>query len=286
MRKLRFCFLLFLGLLPVFFLMLHQSQTALCVDRYLIRDEAISAPVRIVQLSDLHNSRFGPENSRLIQAVAGERPDLILLTGDFLTSTDPETEISSSLVRELSRIAPVYFSLGNHEIEHADRYGTDIAALFPEARVLDREYLDLEVNGQALRLGGIYGYCLPAKYLSTGEADAEECAFLTAFQDTDRYTLLMSHNPVCWMINGSLEEWDADLVFGGHAHGGQIVLPLLGGVYGPDLGFFPGRMEGIFNSANGQKHLVLSRGLGSSLPIPRLNNPPQIVVVELMGGLS
>lgn len=69
------------------------------------------------------------------------------------------------------------------------------------AIVLEKCYEDIVSDDLRLRLGGIYGYCIPAKYLETNEADSEECTFLRNFQNTDLYTILMCHLPVCWLLN-------------------------------------------------------------------------------------
>ena len=263
---------------------LSTSSHALTTTHYTLSSATISS-LRIVQLTDLHNSEFGEENSRLIDAVRAQSPDLILLTGDLLNSDEQRTDIATNLIAQLCDIAPVYFSNGNHEIEYEERYGVDIDGLYREAGavVLEKEYQDITVKNQKIRLGGIYGYCLPGKYLETGEADPEETAFLEEFQDTDLPKILMCHMPVCWMINGSLDDWDVDYVFAGHVHGGEVILPFIGGLYGPDLGWFPGKLEGLYSSETGGKTLVLSRGLGTNESIPRFNNIPEVMVVDIQG---
>ena len=263
---------------------LCTSTHALTITTYQLSSN-IPTSLRILQLTDLHNSEFGANNSRLVAAVRAQSPDLILLTGDLLNSDEQRTDIATDLITRLCDIAPVYCSNGNHEIEYQENYGVDVDELYREAGavVLEKEYQDIIINDQKIRIGGIYGYCLPGKFLETGEADQEETAFLEDFQNTDLPTILLCHMPVCWMINGSLDEWNVDYVFSGHVHGGEVVLPFIGGLYGPDLGWFPGRMEGIFTSENKEKTLVLSRGLGTSERIPRFNNIPEIMVVDIQG---
>lgn len=130
-------------------------------------------------------------------------PDLIMITGDLLNANEPDNHIAVTLLAELSAIAPTYISLGNHELEYEQNYGTDITALYESAgaTVLNYEYKDITINSQPLRIGGIYGYCLPDKYLETGEADPGECKFLWDFENTDRYKILLSHLPIAWLKN-------------------------------------------------------------------------------------
>ena len=263
---------------------LYQSKYSLNYSSYQISSDKINTPVRILQLTDLHNNEFGENNQELIDRVASQSPDLILITGDLLNSDESRTDIATNLISSLCDIAPIYISLGNHEVEYQQQFGTDIIRLYEDAGavVLDRQYQDFEVNGQKLRLGGIYGYCLPAKYLETNEADPEECAFLSDFQNTDLYTILMCHMPVCWMLNDGLDEWDVDCVLAGHVHGGQVVLPLIGGVYAPDMGWFPGKLQGLYSSTDGSSTMVLSTGLGNTESVPRFNNVPEVVTVDIL----
>lgn len=261
----------------------YNFQRILIVNKTILEPSNVTSSIRVLHLSDLHNTEFGKGNAKLIEKCKSQNPDIILLTGDLINMNAPDTDVAADLITDLTDIAPVYVSLGNHEIMNQQNFGTDCRAVFEEAgaTVLDREYVDITVNDQPIRLGGIYGYCLPAKFLKTNEADPEECAFLTDFQDTDRYTILMCHMPVCWLINEGLDEWDVDCVFSGHAHGGQIVLPFIGGLYAPDMGLFPGDLKGVFDSKDNTKHLVLSSGLGSGTWVPRINNRPEIVTVEI-----
>ena len=173
---------------------LSTSAHALTTTHYTLPSSTISS-LRILQLTDLHNSEFGEDNSRLVSAVRAQSPDLILLTGDLLNSNEQRTDIATNLITQLCDIAPVYCSNGNHEIEYQENYGVDVDELYREAGavVLEKEYQDIIVNDQKIRLGGIYGYCLPGKYLETGEADQEECTFLKDFQNTDLPTILMCH---------------------------------------------------------------------------------------------
>lgn len=261
-----------------------QSKYSLTCTFYEVCADKIKSPIRILQLTDLHNSEFGHDNEKLVNMVKEQTPDLIVITGDLLDSSDDDTETAVSLIRTLNDIAPVYVSMGNHEKEYEEQYGVNITSLYEAAGavVLERQYEDIELNGQTVRLGGIYGYCLPDKYLATYEADPDECAFLNEFQNTDLYTILLCHMPVCWIVNDGIDEWDIDCVFAGHAHGGQIRLPLIGGLWAPDQGWFPGEEAGLYYSEHQDKVMVLSRGLGSTEAIPRFNNIPEIVVVDII----
>lgn len=267
-----------------------RGRYDLTVSHYTLSSEKLTDSFRVVQLSDLHNREFGEGNEQLLEEVARQKPDLIFITGDSVIRYLPEREVALALMERLTEIAPVYVSMGNHEDEYDWRFGTDLYDLYSQTgvTVLEKEYVDIQVNGQELRIGGVYGYCLPEEYLrieeyrSTWKANEWEVEFLRGFLDTERYTLLLCHRPVAWIENGSLEAWPVDCVYAGHAHGGQVRLPFIGGLVAPDQGILPGRVAGEYTSEDGNSTLILSRGLGSSAPVPRIFNVPEIVVTDFV----
>lgn len=265
----------------VLFGVIH-SKYFLSVSVYNVVSDKLSASIRIVQLSDLHNSSFGEDNQKLINSVDDQSPDIILLTGDLLNSQNENNYVAINLISKLSKIAPVYCSYGNHEQEYEKKFQKSIYSAYTDAgaKVLDKEFENTIIKGQTLRIGGIGGYCLPEKYGE--EANRDECDFIKEFQNTDDYTILMCHMPVCWINNDGLEEWKVNCVFSGHAHGGEVIIPIVGGIYAPDMGLFPGWLQGVYYSKDKTKALVLSRGLGTKEIIPRFNNVPEIVVTNII----
>ena len=191
-----------------------------------------------------------------------------------------------SLVLALKDIAPVYYAWGNHELDYL-RAGTSPLREELEAAgaaVLDREWTDLTVNGAALRLGGLYDYAFAMDDFNTCDPermDPEIYDFLTAFQDTDRCRIMLSHRPDSFIFGEAAATWDVDLVISGHDHGGQVVLPLLGGVFGGDQGLFPAYVHGICEKDG--LTLAITSGLGSQREaLPRFRNPPEIMVLDLI----
>lgn len=261
----------------------YASKYFLQCSYYTISDERIEHPFRIVQISDLHNSVFGENNERLVKKILKQEPDIILITGDLINEDEERLDIALGLLSSLSSSGvPVYVSYGNHENGYEKRYNVNIASLYKEtgARVLNFRYENIEVNGQRIRLGGIFGYCLAEKYKSKARQEGE-VDFLKGFQNTSVYTILLCHMPVTWIRNNSLNEWDCDLVLCGHAHGGQIRIPFVGGLYAPDQGYWCGKEAGLYYSDDQSKIMVLTRGLGNTEKIPRINNIPEIVVIDI-----
>ena len=257
------------------------SACGLVTTRYTVYADIAApgeAPLRIVQLTDLHSRTFGEDNRRLLEAVAAAEPDLIFVTGDMVNMDAADVSVSASLAASLAAIAPTYLSLGNHELVHSAAFGTDFAQIWEQggAVLLDFSVETVTVRGMTVAVGGLYGYC------TTPAEPAEEELLRTLCETEADVHLLLTHMPVCWSEGTAAEVWNAiDAVFCGHSHGGQIIWPLLGATFAPDQGWFPGKIWGLFDRENAAA-VIVSRGLGGSTPVPRFNNIPELTVCEIM----
>ena len=91
----------------------------------------------------------------------------------------------------------------------------------------------------------------------------------------------MSHRPDSFIFGHAIDTWKIDLVVSGHAHGGQVRIPFVGGLYGADQGWFPKYVDGIHHF-KAVKNMVITRGMGSDKEkLPRFDNIPEIVVIDL-----
>ncbi|MCD8107689.1 MAG: metallophosphoesterase [Oscillospiraceae bacterium] len=221
---------------------------------------------KIVHLSDLHNKSFGRGNCRLLELIRLQSPDIIVISGDLIDSRHTNKEVALDFLRNITQIAPTFYTTGNHE----DRFPEYEMADFLEkaeatgATVLTHDTVDITIGNDKIRLCGIAD-----KYRS------RENLISLMESDSDEFTILISHRP---QFGRLYQRCGADLTFSGHAHGGQARLGTLS-LISPDQGLFPKYTSGIhyFRSSA----TVISRGLGNSLIPFRFNNPPEVVVVEL-----
>ena len=241
--------------------------------------------INVAVLSDLHDHEFGKENKKLVKKIKEQEPDLILLDGDILNEDSENADVPCALIRKLKDVAPVYFSLGNHEVSYMENGHTDLVGQLESAGavVLDESYEDIEVNGVQLRLGGLYDYA----FALDGNDDAKNTpepvkSFLEDYQNTDRLKLMMAHRPESFCFGNASSVWDVDLVISGHIHGGQVVLPILGGLYGGDQGWFPEYVHGMYQKDD--MNIFVTSGLESHHQLlPRFWNRPEIAMIQIHG---
>lgn len=267
----------------IFFILLIWtvwSNKALMVSTISISSSHIPAAFsgfRIAQVSDLHNSEFGKNNTELLKLLSESRPDIIAITGDLIDANHTDVGIALGFAQESVRIAPTYYVTGNHEAA-SPQYDTLKAGL-EEAGVivLEDEAVSLERNGETITLLGLGDPDFTVKGDMFGETSAMVSTKLKNLDDGEGgYTILLSHRPELFetYVNCSI-----DLVFAGHAHGGQFRLPFIGGLVAPNQGLFPKYDAGLYT--DGGTSMVVSRGIGNSIIPFRFNNRPEIVLVEL-----
>lgn len=252
---------------------IKDSRDELEISRYEVASLKLSESFdgfTIVQLSDLHGAQFGEDGTELVDKVRELAPDIIALTGDFVTD-EGDLEAEEKLAPRLTEICPVYFVSGNHE------FGSGLAAevrnIMESAGVkyLSNEYLTICRGEDHILLGGVedpnaYADMLTPEELAQKMNEASPSAF----------KILLGHRNY-WMEK--YPELPVDLVLCGHAHGGLVRIPGVGGLIGTDRHLFPDFVDGEFN--NGNYTMIVSRGLGNSVPIPRIFNRPEIVCVTL-----
>ncbi|MCM1133066.1 MAG: metallophosphoesterase [Ruminococcus flavefaciens] len=219
---------------------------------------------RIVQISDLHNKNFG---NRLIDKITELNPDIIVITGDIVDSNHTNIETALKFARKSAETAPSYYVTGNHEywLEISERAELTDGLESAGVKILNDETVTVEKDGASFSLTGLDDNTLMSDFRN----------ILPSNKNT--LNILLAHEPqyiASYSSSGSV-----DLVFTGHAHGGQFILPFIGGVVAPDQGFFPKYTDGIHKSAD--TSMVISRGLGNSVIPVRLFNFPDIVCLDL-----
>ena len=254
-------------LICILLLCLYAPNRKLSVSHYEYYSEKVSEATdgfRIAQISDLHGWNWGKHQETLLRHLEEEAPDLIVLTGDLIDETSQNFEPLWDLVRGAAKIAPVYFAEGNHESVLSEEGQKEIAEIVVRA---GGTYL----ANEAVRIGGNGGFWLVGM-----KCDGILKADIRENLKRDGLTILLSHIP---QYMEKYAEYGADLVFSGHAHGGQVRLPVVGGLYAPGQGLFPKYSAGMYTSGN--TTMVVSRGLGGKWYYPRFGNPPELVIVTL-----
>lgn len=274
------CVIITMLFITVYYYFAYQDLTV----SYYELNLDVKEPIRIVHISDLHNAEFGEKNEDLVDLVKKQEPDLIFMSGDMLNRDDPNETVMLELIKSLNDAAPIYFGYGNHEVSWEHRYKkslkNDIKA--SGAIVVDNSYIDLEFKGSELRIGGYMGYWQqPHMFNGNPYIVRTEREFADDFENIDRVKLLINHVPTQWVDWNYIDKYEVDAVFCGHYHGGMIRIPLIDrGVFAPYVGWFPLRTKGMYTGKKAT--CILSAGLGSEHWVPRINNPPEIVVVDLI----
>ena len=254
------------------------------VTPYDVQLEGVESPIRLAVVADLHGKVYGEDNAPLFETVAAQKPDAIVLLGDLFPAqfAEADRDYVVDLTRRMQEIAPVYFAMGNHEKSYTARYGDgwidEIRAA--GAVVLDEAWQDVEIAGNAIRLGGTmgHGYLFGRSYEQFHASPEYEVLF--RLEHARKPAVLLSHMPDTVALSDGPRRWHIPLVLCGHTHGGVIRLPGIGGLYAPMQGWFPRFDYGEYQ-LNSEMRMIITSGLSGHDHVPRIFNLPEIAVIDL-----
>lgn len=244
---------------------------------------------RIVQISDLHNVKFGKNNQKLVDRIRECEPDMIVLTGDLVDSNHTNVDRAVQFVDEIVKICPVYYVTGNHEywLEKSEYDELMDGLVSAGVVILDNQVVEISRGDAKFRLVGLddrsladgtLEALLSDESIRNNQAEQKEETADNEDSGEKELTVVLAHEP---QYLARYAGTGVDLVLSGHAHGGQFRLPFVGGIEAPDQGFLPEYTAGEYYM-NGTE-MIVSRGLGNSVIPVRLFNYPEIVCVDLVG---
>ena len=245
------------------------------VNFYIAESSHVTSDIRIVVVSDLHLREYGEDNSELLDTVAALHPDLIISAGDLVTYGESGYDNMLTLCEGLAEIAPFYGVMGNHEDEKVYLEGDDeLRDRFAETgmHLLINTCESIRIKNSEIEIVGVSGD--KDGFDNYGGAKAMESL------DYERTSLRICVAHVPTLFKQRLEDYDFDIGIAGHTHGGVVRLPVIGGLYSAEEGILPKYDGGMYDLSNGAL-LFVSRGLGSSGPIPRFNNTPELGVIDV-----
>lgn len=264
-------------------LCISAFYVGLVVRHYTIKTDKLSEgqSIRIVVIADLHSTYYGDNQEHLIRKIEEQKPDIIALVGDIIDDHESE-EGAKDFLEGIQGIAPAYYVIGNHELWTGEYERMKEMVAGYGHTVLTNESEIIKVNGVELCINGVDDPDM-LKYSNDEEIRSmqseEELLYGFAGIDGSVFNVLLAHRPELYHM---YQRYDFDLVMSGHAHGGQIKIPgIINGLFAPNQGFFPKYAGGRYDE-NGQT-MIVSRGLGFNSLVPRIFNPPEVVVVDIKG---
>lgn len=255
------------------------GNTALELNTYTISSSKLPQSFdgyRIAHVSDLHNTEMGKDNEKLLAMLRDAAPDMIAITGDLVDSRNTDIEVALQFVREAVKIAPCYYVTGNHEARISEYDELKEAMEAAGVTVLKDAQTEISLTGEFITLIGVNDPSYQTDYLFGDAKTVMNTKLEELHTEQDRFTILLSHRPELF---DTYADHSIDLVLSGHAHGGQFRLPFIGGLVAPNQGLFPEYDAGIYTEGN--TNMLVSRGIGNSILPFRINNRPEVILIEL-----
>lgn len=255
------------------------------ITKYEINTDKINKDYRIALISDYHNSTFPEDNKAIKEILDNSKISCILIPGDMVTCRKkymPENYKSMEAVNSFAKYAPVYYSFGNHELgctgvnaEVGDVWNSLEDKLSSKVTVLK----DKCVEAPDIDNIKIYGLNIDRKYyrrLENFDLPVEELNDKLGVPDSNSFNIMLAHSPEYFT---DYAKWGADLIVSGHNHGGLVRIPLLGGAVSPKYRIFPKYDYGRYETEN--SIMILSCGIGAHSLRIRVNNIPEVVIIDL-----
>ena len=256
-----------LVLLIIVLLIYNQVQISnFKTNKVSIESKKVNSEIKISQISDFHSNK-NINITKLVESITKYDPNFIVLTGDIIDSKTDDLSLAFALVDGISEVnKPIYFVEGNHEGLNSKRNEFLEGLVEKGVYVLDNKTTLLSIEGEKIRLIGLPFF-----------AERDEFQKVLDKASPSIYDIVLSHSP-----NRPISYLDGriDLVLSGHTHGGQIRLPIIGGLVAPGQGFFPKYDKGLMQLENGPL-LYIDSGLGNSVLPIRFLNPVQISEITI-----
>lgn len=231
---------------------------------------------KIIHISDLHNKSFGDNQHKLLDNIKEASPNIIVITGDLIDSRNTNIGIAMDFISGAVKIAPTFYVSGNHEARTNLYANLKLRLQDSGVVVLDNERIELIKDNEVIELIGLLDNSFIGTDYYNSNHDIKKVSLAELTKGSHNFKILLSHRPELLSLYA---DNNVDLAFSGHAHGGQIKLPIIGPIIAPGQGFFPKLVEGIHTEKN--TTMVISRGLGTSVIPVRILNNPEIIEVTL-----
>ena len=271
-----FIFILIVLILVIVYL--YFECTFLKIDRYKIISDKLPRAFngyKIAHISDFHNTKSVYLKKQILKSLQSDKPDILVITGDLIDSRRTNMKISLDFIKQIKNI-PIYYVAGNHEsrIKEYKIFKEKLRKL--KVMVLENEKIQLMKEDSTIDLIGLQDPSFETSENNTKEMKVIVNNYLQNLTTKEKFEILLIHRPELLEIYAKN---NTDLVFCGHAHGGQVVIPFVGPIIAPNQGFFPKLTSGVHHKKN--TNLVISRGIGNSLCPIRINNKPELIYVTL-----
>ena len=265
--------------LSALFIKENINDNSVVTTYYEVASAKVSSDFRIVQLSDLHDFN---NIDGIINAIKDANPDIIVTTGDMFDGNRPDLQNTVSLYQRIVDLGyPVFYTAGNHEMSKPELWENLKEQLSSiHVTVMTNEVKTFSLKDQEVN---IIAFDNDAKYSASKMSSINP--------DNGNYNIVLCHYPENFnklleseeLYYGEELPYEMNLILSGHAHGGQIRVGNQG-LFAPNQGYLPKWTSGIHKLTD-YEFLVINRGLGNSAFPFRINNPSEIVIVDVIHSL-